>query len=314
MTLQIHEIKERSEIRDFILFPSRLHQHNPNWVPPLYREEQRLLNPKKNFAFHYCDAAFFVARNDREVLGRIAGIVNHRHNAVSGGKVARFGFLECTDDETVLHSMLDRVESWASSRGMERMVGPMGFTDQDPEGLLIEGHDEEPSIGSYMNLPYLPQLVERCGYTKEVDYVVYSVPIPDRNPAIYEAVHRRVTRTNKYEVIEFQNRRALKPYIKPIFRLVNETFSDLYGFVPLEDAEINHLSRTYLPVIDPRFLKVVTADKEVIGFILGMPNMNCGFRAARGRLLPLGFVKILRSARHARRLDLLLGAIKGEHR
>ena len=155
MTLQIHEIKGRSEIRDFILYPSRLHQHNRNWVPPLYREEQRLLNPKKNFAFHYCDAVCFVARNEREILGRIAGIVNHRHNAVSGENVARFGFLECTDDETVLQSMFDRVESWASSRGMKRMVGPMGFTDLDRKGILIEGFNEPGSYPTLYNFPGL---------------------------------------------------------------------------------------------------------------------------------------------------------------
>lgn len=292
----------------------RLHRENPHWVPPLYHDEQRMISPNKNLAFRYCDTVFALAREGHEIVGRIAGIVNHKFNEATGQKVARFGFLECANHEASLRALLGFVEHWAQAQGMRRLVGPMGFTDLDPEGLMIEGFEEEPSIGSYMNLPYLPDLMETCGYAKEVDYLVYLVPVTAQNPTVYEAVHRRLSQKGTFHLLEFQDRQGLKPYVKPIFELVNETFQGLYGFVPLEDTEIRQLVRSFWPVVDPRFVKVAMCGDEIAGFILGMPNMNDGFRAAHGRLWPLGLFRILASAKRSRRLDLLLGAIKPKYR
>ncbi len=314
MSAIIKEVLSRDDLKSFIMFPSRLHCDDPRWVPPLYRDEWRLHSKKRNPALAYCDTAFALAYKDGEVVGRIGCIINHRHNEMRQEKTARFGFIECVNENEVAAALLAFAEDWAIQNGMETIVGPMGFTDQHPEGLLIEGFDQEPSIGSYMNFEYLPRLIEANGFVKDVDYVVYTIPVVDTIPPVYELIYRRISRSHRFILQEFTNRRELKSYVKPILGLVNETFGELYGFVPMDEKEMDELAKAYLPVIDPRFVKVVSDQSGVVAFILGIPNMNSGFRRARGRLFPTGFLRILASARKSTRLDLLLGAIKPDVR
>jgi hypothetical protein len=314
MSVVIREITNRKDLRDFINFPSRLHHKDSRWVPPLYRDERRLYDKEKNWARSYCDATFCLAYDDGEITGRIGGIINHRYNAISKERTARFSFIESINDEVTTRALLEFIEIWAGQKGMGKVVGPMGFTDQNPEGLLIEGFEQEPAIGSYMNFKYLPDLVEKSGYLKDIDYVVYSFPVPDVIPVFYERIHQRISRNHDFKLLEFTSRRSLKPYVKPILELMNETFQGLYGFAPMDEQEMDEMAGAYLPVIDPRFVKVVVRERSSVAFILGIPNMNEGFRKARGHLFPTGILRILSSAKKSRRLDLLLGAIKPEYR
>jgi GNAT superfamily N-acetyltransferase len=314
MSVVIKEVVSRKDITDFVRFPARLHRNNSRWVPPLYSEERRLFDPKKNPAFTYSDSVIALAVESGDVVGRIGGIINRRYNTRSGENTARFGFIECANNNGAVEALFRFVEEWAIQKGMEKVVGPMGFTDQNPEGLLVEGFEHEPAIGSYMNREYLPHLIENNGYAKDIDYVVYSVPVTNSVPTLYERIYRRIAGNVAIKLLEFDSRRSLKPYIKPVLQLMNDTFQGLYGFVPLDQEEMNELARAYLPVIDPRFVKVVTVGSEVVAFILGIPNMNDGFRKARGRLFPVGFIQIRLAARKTKRLDLLLGAIKPEYR
>jgi hypothetical protein len=177
---------------------------------------------------------------------------------------------------------------------------------------LIEGLEHKPTIATYYNFPFMSDLLLSEGYTKEVDYVVYKVNIPNEIPEFYEKIYQRIIKKGDFTLIEFSKRRQIKPYIRPIFRLMNESFSDLYGYLPLSEKEMNDLSKRYLPIIDPRFVKIVRKNKEVVGFILGIPNMNDGIQEAKGHLFPFGIFKILRAAKRTKQLDLLLGAIKEE--
>ncbi len=242
------------------------------------------------------------------------GIASRRYNELRNEKTARFGYLECFEDEEVAHALLDYVEDWARKKGMNKMIGPMGFTDQDAEGFLVEGLEHEPTIATYYNFDYIIHFLESKGYEKEVDYVVYKVKVPEKIPELYERIHRRLLARNDFTLVEFSTRRELKPYIRAILHLMNETYQNLYGFVPLDEEEMIGLAKRYLPVVDPRFVKVVTKDTEVIAFVLGIPNMNEGLRKASGHLLPFGIFRIMLAARRAKQLDLLLGAIKEEYR
>jgi hypothetical protein len=197
---------------------------------------------------------------------------------------------------------------------MDRLVGPLGFTDQDPEGFLIEGFEHSPTAASCYNFEYLPRLVEALGYEKEVDYVVYRVPVPRAPLPFHARPASRLLSRGELRLLEFTRRRDLARWVRPILELMSETFVDAYGFVAPDEKEMAELGRQWLPVLDPRFVKAVAHGDRLVGFIVGMPHLADGLRRARGRLFPLGFLHVLLAARRTRQLDLLLAGIRREFR
>jgi len=314
MTLAIQEVKTRRDLRTFIKLPYKIHRSHVRWVPPLYSEEWKFFRLSTNLAFSYSDTTLALAIKDGKPEGRIMGIINHRYNEAKGEKQARFACLECQNDEDVAHCLLSFVESWARTQGMSRIIGPMGFTDQDPQGFLIEGFDHEPSIGTYYNFNFIPNLMERQGYEKEMDYVVYRVDLPSKVPAFYHKIAERAARRNVCRVLDITKQRELKTYILPVLRLMNDCFQELYGYHALDEKEMAALARRFLPVLDPRFIKIAVSGKDVIGFNIAMPNLAEGFRKAKGRLFPIGIFWILRAGRRARQLDSLVGGIRSDLR
>ena len=314
MSVDIRPVRNRGELGKFIFLPEKIHRNHPKWMPPIYMDEWRYFDPKRNRSFTYCDTVLALAWDGGKPVGRIMGMINRRHNEKAGEKTARFGFFECPEDEAMAHELLHYIEDWARKAGMNRLVGPMGFTDQDPEGFLFEGLDEEPTLATYYNFGFMNQFMESAGYVKDIDYVVYRMEVPKQVPPVYERVYQRIARRADYQLREFTKNRQLKNYVKPILGLMNETFSHLYGYVALDEQEMNELAKQYIPMLDPRFVKVVECRGEVVAFIIGMPNMNDGIRRARGRLFPFGIFMIMSSAKRAKQLDLLLGGIRQEHR
>ena len=310
----IREVATARERRAFVRLPFDLHRGHAAWVPPLISEERVMLDPRKNPALASCDTTFALAFRGETPCGRVVGIVNRREVAARGTKAARFGWLECPEDPEVARALLGWVERWAKGLGMERLVGPMGFSDQDPEGLWIEGFEHEPTIATCANHPWLGRLVEACGFGKEIDFVVYKAPIGPTLPPFYEKVAARVGARSEYRILEFRSRKELAPWAATIIRLMNETYAELYGYVPLDEAEIEALARKYLPLLDPRFVKVGLKGETPIGFLVAMPNIDPGLRKAKGRLFPIGFIHVLRAARASKQLDLLLGGIRVEDR
>jgi hypothetical protein len=316
MGFSIREVGGRRDLRRFIRLPERLHRGHATWVPPLYREEWRYFNPERNRAFSSCDTLLLLALEGSEPVGRVMGIIHHRHNALRGHRTARFAYLESREDPELVGALLGRVEDWARRRGMNRIVGPFGFSDQDPEGFLIEGFEHRATVVTYHNFPWMPVLVEAHGYGKEVDYVVYRLEVPREIPARWTAVMERIRRRGNFEIVEARSRREVRPWIRPAFRLMNETFSsaEIYGFAPLDEADMEDLARRFMSIVDPRFLKGVRKGDELVAFMIGIPDMTRGIQRARGRLFPLGWFHILRAARRTRQLDLLLGGIKAPYR
>jgi hypothetical protein len=314
MPVEIEEVLNRKQLREFIYLPARLHKNRSQWVPPLYSEEWRYFDLKRNKAFYHSEAVLALAFRNRKAVGRIMGIINFRLNNYRREKTARFGYLECGDDQETAHSLLTYVESWAEGWHMEKCAGPLGFSDQDPEGFQIEGFEHEPSLSSYGNPPYMISLLENEGYRKEVDYVVYKVDVPAELPGFYQRIYKRISRNRDYTMVEFSRRKQVKGYFRPVFRLMNETFRDNYGYAPLEADEMDELGKKYLPVVNPNFVKVIEKKGEAVAFMIGIPNMAPGIRRSKGHLLPWGVFRILRSARKSKQLDLYLGAIKEECR
>lgn len=316
MTINLREIKSKKDLKSFIYLPEKLHQSQENWVHPLYPDEWTYFNPEKNRAFGYSDSLMLLAEKDRQPVGRVMGIINRRYNEVRGEATARFGYLESIEDQEVVHALLSRVEQWAKEKGMNRIIGPYGFSDQDPEGFLIKGFEYRATIATYHNFPWLPAMVEKEGYVKDLDYFVYKLQIPEEIPEIYRRVSARILKKGNFELLEFKNRREIKPWVRPILSLMNETYieSNIYGYAPLDENEMDALAKKYLPVLDPKLVKAVLKDGQPVAFIIGIPDMTAGIKKARGRLFPFGFIHILRAQKKTKQLDLLLGAIKKEYR
>jgi hypothetical protein len=314
MTFAIQEVTTHRDLRIFIKLPYKLHQSHMRWVPPLYVEERKFFQPSTNLACSYSDTTIALALEDGKPIGRIMGIINHRYNEVKSEKQARFACLECPNDDGVAHSLLSFVENWARAHKMERVIGPMGFTDQDPQGFLIEGFDHEPSIGTYYNFEFIPGLMERQGYEKEMDYAVYKVDLPSKVPAFYKKIAERAALRNVCRVLDLTKRRHLKPYILPVLRLMNDCFEELYGYHVLDEQEMAALARRFLPVLDPRFVKIAVSGEDIVGFNIAMPNLAEGFRRAKGRLFPFGVFWILRAGRRTKQLDSLVGGIRSDLR
>jgi GNAT superfamily N-acetyltransferase len=314
MALEVAEIRNRRELREFIYLPAKVNRTNPLWIPPIYMDDWKFFDPKKNRAFQNADTVLALARRDGKVVGRVMGIVNRRSNELRLESNGRFGFIECYEEQDVFSALIAFVEEWARRLGMKKLVGPMGFSDQDPQGFLYEGFDHEPTLASFHNFPYMVRFVEAAGYVKEVDYVDYLVKVPDKLPDFYEKISARVARQADLGLLEFEKRKELRPYIGRVFELMNATYQHIYGYVPMTDAEIDALVRQYLPVVDPRFVKIVTQEGRVVGFVIGMPNMNVGLRQCKGQLFPFGILQIMAAMKKTKQLDLFLGAIKEECR
>jgi len=312
MAIDVHEVKTRRDLRAFIYLPEKIHKGHRNWVPPIYMDEWKYFSPKKNKAFGYCQTIILLAYRGDRLVGRVMGVINTRFNEYRKEKLGRFGFLETWEDQEVVHALLGRVEEWARGLGMTRIVGPYGFSDQDPEGFLTEGFEHRATIATYYNYEWLPRLVENEGYIKDIDYFVYKLDVPKELPEFYQKIFERTARKGIFQVVEFTKRKQVKRWIRPVLSLMNECYtgSDIYGFAPLDEKEMDDLAKRYLPILDPRFIKVVTRDGEVVAFVVGMPDMTAGIQKAKGHLFPFGLIHILRAAKKTKQLDLLLGAVK----
>ena len=316
MPIEIREVLSNKDLKTFIYLPEKIHAGHENWVHPIYMDDWKYFDKKKNKAFGYCDTILLLAWKDGRPVGRAMGIINHRFNEHRNEKTARFGYLDIYEDKETLHAILSFIEDWARAKGMTKIVGPYGFSDQDPEGFLIEGFEHRATIATYYNFEWMPKFLEDEGYAKDNDWFVYKLDVPKELPEFYKKIYERAMKRGTYEIIEFRKRKELKPWIRPILSLMNECYmaGNIYGFAPLEEEEMDDLAKRYLPVVDPRFVKAVKKDGEAVAFIIAMPDMTEGIRKARGRLLPFGFIHVLRAAKKTKQLDLLLGAVKEQYR
>ncbi|MBL7858368.1 MAG: GNAT family N-acetyltransferase [Cyclobacteriaceae bacterium] len=311
----IREVKDKHDLRLYIYLPQLLYQNFPNWVPPIYADEWNFHDPSQNKAYRHAEVIRFLAFQDEKPIGRIMGIIHHAYNEAHQEKTGRFFQLDCIPDQEVAQALISTIEGWARSKGMNKVIGPFGFSEKDPQGLQIEGFEHLPVIATPTNPAYLPRLVEAAGYLKEVDCVSYVMKLTNGLPVSFERVYNRIRQNLKLRLIEFTSKRHLKPYIVPVFRLVNETYKSLFGFVPMSEDEMKKFAAQYLPILDPHFVKIVTNEHdEIVAFVVSMPDMSQGIQRAKGKLFPFGFIHILRSAKKTKQLDLLLGAIKPEYR
>lgn len=313
MDIKIVEVTSRKLLRIFIHLPAKLHANMPNWMPTIYSDDWSFFNPEKNHQFESCDTIMAIAFLDGKPVGRIMGIIHNTYNTLRNENTARFGYFDSIDNQDIAHSLFDFIQNWVRQKGKSLLVGPYGFSDKDIQGLLVEGFDHLPLIDSACNPPYIIKLVENEGFGKEVDCMTYKFPVNVALPELYFRIQQRSNKTSNAKLVEFTSRRELKPYIVPVLELVNRTYDHLYGFVPMTQTEIHELASRYLPIINPRFVKVIEKEGEVIAFIIGIPNLTKGIQKSRGYLFPIGIIQILLASRKTDQLDIMLGAVRRDY-
>lgn len=317
MAITIKKVETRKDLDAFIKFTNRLYKGNAFFVPNLHLDMLNTLDKRKNPAFEFCEADYFLAYKDGKVAGRIAAIINQRANAAWGKKETRFGWIDFIDDVEVSRALLETAAQWGKERGMEYLQGPLGFTDFDPEGMLVEGYDQLSTMSTIYNYPYYPRHMEQLGFEKDVDWVEYKIYVPDSIPEKYKRIAELVQKKYNLKIKKYTSSKALaRDYGQKIFQLMNEAYTPLYGFAPLSEGQIELYIKMYLPVIDLRMVTLILdTDDNLVGVGISMPSLSRALQKAKGRFFPFGWYHVLKALfiRHAPVLDLLLVAIKPEY-
>ena len=303
----------KSNLRRFTQYQINLYRGNAYYVPPLVSDDVNTLSPDINPAFDFCDAAYYMAYRDGVPVGRIAGIINRQVNERHGTKDARFGFVDFVDDPEVSKALMETVEKWAAEKGMTRLIGPLGFTDLDHEGTLVEGFEELSTMATIYNYPYYSDHFERLGYEKDSDWLEFQMTVPDHIPDKYDRIAEIVKKKFGLRVLKYTSRsRIKKEYGRALFHLVNDAYDGLYQYSHLTDHQIDYYINIYLGLLDLDLVTlVVDKDDQLVGVGISMPSMSKALQKSRGKLFPFGWYHLLKGLKGKNdRVDLLLVAVK----
>ena len=313
--IEIREITDRSGLKKFVEFQNLLYKGCEAYVPALNFDELDTLDPKKNPAYEYCDAVFYMAYIDGKPVGRICGLLNREYNRVWERKCVRFTRFDYIDDIRVSGKLISAVENWALSKGMDEIQGPMGFNDFDKEGMLVEGFDEPNMFFTIYNHEYYVEHMEKLGYEKSADWIEYKITAPESlDPRIY-SIAERALKNNNLRSIRFKKTRQVTPYKQKIFDLLYEGYKHLYGYIPLSQAQIDMVFDQFVTMVRPEFLSlIVDENDEAVCFGVIVPSMSEAARKSGGNLFPFGFVHLLKAltAKKCDTLEFLLIAVKPE--
>lgn len=317
MAIIIKKVTSPKELKTFIRFNYELYKNNPYSVPDLYDDMLNTFSPEKNAAFEFCEADYFLAYKDNKLVGRVAAIINRRANETWNKKEVRFGWIDFIDDLEVSKALLATVEDWGRQRGMEAIVGPLGFTDMDAEGMLVEGFDQLGTMATIYNYPYYPEHMEKLGYEKEADWVEFKLTVPDKLPEKFVRISEIILQ--KYNLkIKKLTRKELKEknYGQRIFDLINEAYAPLYGYSKMTQRQIDQYIKMYLPLIDLRMVSLVEdAEENLVAVGISMPSLSKALQKAKGKMLPFGWFHLLKALfiKKPKVLDLLLVGVKPEY-
>jgi len=315
MAIEIREVKTKKDLKKFIWFGINLYKNCEFAAPPLLMDDLLNLTKGSNPALDFCETAYFLAYKDGEIAGRIAGIINPRANETWNQKYARFGWVDFIDDEQVTKALFNAVENWAKVKGMTSIHGPLGFTDFDHEGLLIEGYDKLGTLATIYNYPYYPTQVEKNGYVKDIDWNEYLITVPEVFPEKYfriaDIVKQKFNLTSK----RFKSRKeVVNNYAQKIFDLLNLCYKDLYGFTKLDDKQIHFYIKLYFSFFRLDTVSIVVDEKDdVVALGIAMPSFTKALQKAKGRLFPLGWFYMLRALKKNNLIDLYLMAVHPDY-
>ena len=321
--IEIKKVESRRDLCKFIDFHNELYKGNPYHVPNLYFDEMNTFRKDKNAAFDFCEAEYFMAYRDGKVVGRVAAIINHSANKKWERESVRFGWIDFVDDIEVSKALLKAVEDYGKSKDMKEIVGPLGFTDMDPEGMLLYGYDQLGTQATAYNYPYYPEHMDRMGgWEKDNDYVEYKLYVPEEMPEKYATIAKMIQKRYNLQVKKLKRNEIYgeNGYGRKIFQVVNETFKDLYGYSKLTDRQIEQYVKMYLPMADLDLITIIedwnTPDHKVVGVGISIPSLARALQKCGGKLFPFGWWHILRALKFHKTevVDLLLVGVLPEYR
>lgn len=316
-TLRIKSITTPKELKDFVRFNYLLYKDNPYAVPDFLEDTLDTFNPKKNAAFEFCDAEFFLAYRGDKIVGKVVAIINKRANNKWGTKIVRFGWIDFIDDAEVSQALLNAVENWGKERGMTEIVGPLGFTDLDPEGMLFEGYEKLGSMYTIYNYPYYNTHMESLGFKEDAVWVdrTIQIPHPDGEHAANQDKFFRVAKLVQdrygFKVRKFKNKAELRKsgYIVKVFEIINTAYKELYGYSEMTERQMKQYAEMYLPYLNTDLISIIE-NKEGVPVAMGicMPNLSRAIQKAKSKLFPFGWWHMAKALfmKQGDTLDLLL--------
>lgn len=318
MSIVVRKVSSPKEMRTFITYATKLYRNHPYFVPNLLSDDAATLDKRKNRAFDFCEAEYFIAYKDGEMAGKVAAIINHKANEAWNVRQVRFGWIDFIEDIEVLEELLKAVSEWGKAKGMTSIAGPLGFTDFDPEGMLVDGFDRMGTMITIYNYEYYPAFFEKLGYRKEVDWLEYMIRIPDALPERYVKMAQIVSEKYGLKVRKLTRKIIRKEkYGQKMFRLINEAYKDLYGYSVLTEKQIEQYVSQYLTFIDLDMVSFVeNEDGELVACGVTIPSLASALRKARGRLFPFGWFYLLKALFFSKSdiVDLLLVAVNRDYR
>ena len=321
-SVQIKRVETKKDLKDFIEFHYDLYEGNQYDAPNLYSDELNTLSKDKNAAFDFCEAEYFLALKEEKVVGRVAAIINNKANEKWGKKDVRFGWIDFIDDIEVTKALLKAVEDYGREKGMTSVVGPLGFTDMDPEGMLTWGFDQLGTMATIYNYDYYPKHMEKLGgWEKDNDYVEYRLDVPETAPEKYTKIAEMVEKRYNLHARKLTKKEIFEGgYGKKLFDLINVTYSHLYGFSELSERQIDQYVKMYFPLADLDLITVVedgNKDNQLVGLAITIPSLTRALQKChRGRLFPFGWWHLLRAIKFHKTevVDLLLIGVLPEYR
>jgi hypothetical protein len=311
MTISILEVHTRPELKEWVLFPYRFYRDDPHYVPQIIREELDFFSAERNPGFKIADTKLLLARQNGKSVGRVCGILHKLEEEKLGYKRGRFGWFECIDDNQAAAALLDHLEYWFVREGCREFTGPHGFSDLDPEGMLVDGFDALPTIAGSYNKTYYPRLLEDFGFEKEIDYIEHRFEFPKDSP-LFKRMEKwaAAAESEGLRVISVNNKKEILKYLDQWWEVLEASFQNLYGVTPLTDEQKKYYTKKYFGFVDPNFM-IMAADGQdrIQGLFLGLPSLSRPFQKARGRLLPFGFLHVLRGFKKFDTVDFYFAGV-----
>lgn len=318
MAVEIKKVTTKAELKKFIRFNYEFYKDNPYSVPDLYDDMLNTFSPQKNAAFEFCEADYFLALRDGKIVGRVAAIINRRANDTWNKHTVRFGWIDFIDDIEVSTALIDTVKEWGRERGMTEIEGPLGFTDMDAEGMLIEGFDQLSTMATIYNYPYYPQHMERLGMKKSADWVEMKIYVPDHIPEKHQRISQIIARKYNLHIRKIKSKKEIREtgIAHDIFRLINDAYTPLFGYSRMTERQIDQYVKMYVPVLDLRMVSIVENEQnEIVAVGISMASLSRALQKAKGRLLPFGWFHLLKALmwKRPKVLDLLLVAVRPDY-